>query len=144
MWSQLIPTHSSHLNFKSSVCRMLSWDARMYNLTALCISLLIHSFLVFGTWWKRRIILVLIDFFCTVLLNKVVNFFMNAQQEVIFGLRIGTYISQIWIWIESQCRAFFLTLYLNLMLSISTLGFNLHLVLLAVFNILVSFAWSSQ
>lgn len=143
MWSQLIPTHSSHLNFKSSVCRMLSWDARMYNLTALCISLLIHSFLVFGTWWKRRIILVLIDFFCTVLLNKVVNFFMNAQQEVIFGLRIGTYISQIWIWIESQCRAFFLTLYLNLMLSISTLGFNLHLVLLAVFSILVSFAWSS-
>lgn len=106
-WSQLIPTHSSHLNFKSSVCRMLSWDARMYNLTALCISLLIHSFLVFGTWWKRRIILVSIDFFCTVLLNKVVNFFMNAQQEVIFGLRIGTYISQIWIWIESQCRAFF-------------------------------------
>lgn len=144
MWSQLIPTHSSHLNFKSSVCRMLSWDARMYNLTALCISLLIHSFLVFGTWWKRRIILVSIDFFCTVLLNKVVNFFMNAQQEVIFGLRIGTYISQIWIWIESQCRAFFLTLYLNLMLSISTLGFNLHLVLLAVFSILVSFAWSSQ
>lgn len=144
MWSQLIPTHSSHLKFKSSVCRMLSWDARMYNLTALCISLLIHSFLVFGTWWKRRIILVSIDFFCTVLLNKVVNFFMNAQQEVIFGLRIGTYISQIWIWIESQCRAFFLTLYLNLMLSISTLGFNLHLVLLAVFSILVSFAWSSQ
>lgn len=144
MWSQLIPTHSSHLNFKSSVCRMLSWDARMYNLTALCISLLIHSFLVFGTWWKRRIILVSIDFFCTVLLNKVVNFFMNAQQEVIFGLRIGTYISQIWIWIESQCRAFFLTLYLNLMLNISTLGFNLHLVLLAVFSILVSFAWSSQ
>lgn len=143
MWSQLIPTHSSHLNFKSSVYRMLSWDARMYNLTALCISLLIHSFLVFGTWWKRRIILVSIDFFCTVLLNKVVNFFMNAQQEVIFGLRIGTYISQIWIWIESQCRAFFLTLYLNLMLSISTLGFNLHLVLLAVFSILVSFAWSS-
>lgn len=143
MWSQLIPTHSSHLNFKSSVCRMLSWDARMYNLTALCISLLIHSFLVFGTWWKRRIILVLIDFFCTVFLNKVVNFFKNAQQEVIFGLRIGTYISQIWIWIESQCRAFFLTLYLNLMLSISTLGFNLHLVLLAVFSILVSFAWSS-
>lgn len=143
MWSQLIPTHSSHLNFKSSVCRMLSWDARMYNLTALCISLLIHSFLVFGTWWKRRIILVSIDFFCTVLLNKVVNFFMNAQQEVIFGLRIGTYISQIWIWIESQCRAFFLTLYLNLMLNISTLGFNLHLVLLAVFSILVSFAWSS-
>lgn len=143
MWSQLIPTHSSHLYLKSSVCRMLSWDARMYNLTALCISLLIHSFLVFGTWWKRRIILVSIDFFCTVLLNKVVNFFMNAQQEVIFGLRIGTYISQIWIWIESQCRAFFLTLYLNLMLNISTLGFNLHLVLLAVFSILVSFAWSS-
>lgn len=79
MWSQLIPTHSSHLNFKSSVCRMLSWDARMYNLTALCISLLIHSFLVFGTWWKRRIILVSIDFFCTVLLNKVVNFFIECS-----------------------------------------------------------------
>lgn len=35
---------------------MLSWDARMYNLTALCISLLIHSFFMeetdyFGFDW---------------------------------------------------------------------------------------------
>lgn len=54
---------------------MLTGDARMYNLTALCISLLIHSFLVFGTWWKRRIILVSIDFFLYCFIEQSCEFF---------------------------------------------------------------------